>query len=288
MTACFPEIPLDAACNDDTLSYSVEDLQAMGCEEIDDAGKADWFSCTCPVGEHVCGYLFCCEDDYDLHWEPATASDWDIIDLVSEYQAQTPSYIIEDLEAATDNELADAYSVSFEQYIDDGLGEGSRDLAVEITHGLIEVPFETFLERFDPAEWGLNLDHYLGGELRVFESDVQGRPTAQVERMVLSPFPCDWETPLSNQDMTKVERIVYDFDSVTVYWRVMYSDNGSTLSDVGTVSFLRHGDDTLVEFHSAHRLGTPLGTALPNSIAMLTLPDFFSDHLRYYRQLVTY
>jgi len=68
----------------------------------------------------------------------------------------------------------------------------------------------------------------------------------------------------------------------------MYSDNSSTETDMGRVAFARYGDSaTLVTFHSAHRLRTAIGTAIPISLVQLTLGPFFSDHVREYREIVT-
>ncbi len=290
MATCYPDLPPDAVCTEETLErYSVEDFEDMDCNDIDDAGKADVFAGFdgCPEGEHECGWLFCCEDDYDMHWHPGD-NDWDFVRYVDAYQSVTPQDAMEEIQAATYDELLDALSVTFDQYVDDGTGDGSQELAVEITMGVVPVDFETFLSRFSPDTWGVNLDHYLGGEVEVYERDALGRVIRQAERMVLSPFPCDAESPLSNQDMTKVEYIYWTEDRVTVYWRVMYSDNGSTDTDVGTVSFMRYGDyDTLVWFHSAHRLRTAIGTTLPNFLVRATLSGFFSDHVREYREIVT-
>ena len=290
MAACYPDLPADAACSDTMLEqYSLDDFDSMTCDEIDDAGKADIFTGFdgCPEGEHECGWLFCCEDDYDMHWSPGE-NDWDFVSYVDAYQSATPQDALDELDAASYDDLLDAVAVTFDQYVDDGRGNGSQELAVEITMGVVPVDFDTFLSRFSPDNWGVNLDHYLGGEVQVYERDAQGHVIRQAERMVLSPFPCDAESPLSNQDMTKVEQIYWTEDRVTVYWRVMYSDNGSTDTDVGTVSFMRYGDyDTLVWFHSAHRLRTAIGTTLPNFLVRATLSGFFSDHIREYREIVT-
>jgi hypothetical protein len=290
MAACYPDLPASATCSDSTIAqHSAEELAAMDCNEIDDAGKADTFgSIVCGQGEHVCGWMFCCEDDYDMHWSPGPA-DWGIVPLVTAYQDATPVDALDELAAASEGDaLLDAVSVTFEQEVDDGLGAGPRELAVEITQGVVQVDFETFLALFSPDTWGVSLDHYLGGQVLVVERDAEGRVVRQAERMVLSPFPCDIDSSLSNQDMTKVEEIVWTEDEVTVYWRVMYSDNGSTETDMGRVAFSRNGEsETMITFHSAHRLRTAIGTVIPNAIVQLTLGPFFSDHVREYRDIVT-
>ncbi len=104
--------------------------------------------------------------------------------------------------------------------------------------------------------------------------------------MVLSPFPCDWDVPLTNMDMTKVEVIEYGADQAVVYWRVMYSDNDSTETDVGSVTFARHDDGTLITFHSAHRLNAPGGIHIPNDVVQWVLRTFFVEHIIHYGEIV--
>jgi len=84
-----------------------------------------------------------------------------------------------------------------------------------------------------------------------------GLVTRQIERMILKSFPV-------NMDMTKTEIIEYKEDRITVYWRVFKSENQTTLSDVGSVSFVKKSDQTLVVFRSAHQLGLA-GIELPNN-----------------------
>ncbi|RLB52632.1 MAG: hypothetical protein DRJ42_14280 [Deltaproteobacteria bacterium] len=283
--SCYPELPADAACTPEIIDrYQAEDFDAMSCESIDAAGKADVFSFGgCGVNEHQCGFLFCC--DHGINWEPTGDADWQIIDIVDAFQDDLPLDIAAEFDGLTRDDVLDVYSVTYEQSVDDGLHGGPHLLAVEHTQGIVAVSLEDFLARVPADRWGVELDHYLGGEVQVHETDAEGRVVRQVERMVLSPLPIDIHTP-ANADMTKVEHIVYGDDAVTVYWRVMYSDNLSTETDVGSVSFIRHGvDETLVVFHSAHKLSA-LGVPLANSLARASLGPFFSDHVRHYRGLV--
>lgn len=283
--ACYPELSNAAMCTPEILErYSMQDLATMSCEEIDTSGKADVFSHGgCGDNEHTCGWLFCCY--HGLTWAPTTESEWDIVGIVQAYQREIPVDISAQLSSASREELRDAFSVTFEQDVDDGLHGGPHPLAVEITEGIVEVSLEDFLIAVPAADWGVQLDHYLGGEVDVHETDSEGRVVRQVERMVLSPLPIDVHTPF-NLDMTKVERIVYEEDVVTVYWRVMFSDNGSTEIDVGSVTFARNGPgETMVTWHSAHRLRAPGSLLIPNSLARLSLASFFSDQIRHYREL---
>jgi hypothetical protein len=221
-----------------------------------------------------------------ITWFPSAQKDWDVLGVVKGYQQATPSKVRAELAAAKWSQLADAHAVAFEQEIDDGLGRGKQWMLVEVTQGLVNLPLEAFLARLPAARWGVSLDHYLGGQVKIFSRDAGGRVVYQLERMSLSALPLNLSTPISDLDMTKVEHILYEPDRATVYWRVMYSNNRTTLSDVGTVSFIRSGNMTKVVFHSAHRLASPLGP-IPNWMLKGTIKSFFSDHVRRYRKLVT-
>ncbi len=127
-----------------------------------------------------------------------------------------------------------------------------------------------------------------GGEIqvKVYERDGKDRATRRLERMVLTPFPIRVETALTNNDMTKVEVIDYRDDGATVYWRVMYSDNDSTETDVGSVDFRRFDDSsTVITFHSAHRLNAA-GFHIPNKLVKIALKSTFLGFIEHYRTLV--
>lgn len=279
---CHPGLGASMECGPETLEpYEGMDLSTMSCSMLEDPGKADLWAI----------------DDGSIDVEalaargywPPTSSDWQAIaSIVSAYQAEAPGYVLDELDGLLALDRSATVSVTFEQIVDDGLGEGPRPMAVEISQGIIGLSLETFLERLPAEQWGTSLGHYLDGEVVAVEWDSQGRATGQVERMVLSNPPLDIDIPCLNADMTKLEYIVYGQDDVTVYWRVVYSDNGSTESDVGSVSFSRLGpDETLVTFHSAHRLRGAFGIPIPTLIAQLALGPFFEDHIDHYRDVVS-
>ena len=287
VAVCYPGVAFEAECTEETLAKFEEyALDGEDCSGIKKAGKADWFSFGgCGEGEHECGLIFCC-DDYNVTWFP-TDADWDILGVVSGYQAEMPADIRQRIDGASRQELLDGISETWQQHVAEYAGGETAEMAVEHSVMLIEVPYSTFISRLPMADWGIELDHYLGGELIVYEEDDQGRPIRQLERMVLSPFPCDLEMPLTNMDMTKVEVIVYEEDSSTVYWRVMYSDNNSTETDVGSLVFVFYDEDsTLVTFHSAHRLNAPGGIHIPNDAVELVLGYMFLDYIEHYRQII--
>ena len=185
------------------------------------------------------------------------------------------------------DELLAIHSVSYVQPVVEYAGEAPREMAVEITRGLVELPYETFIRRMPVDEWGVELDGYLGGEVKIYERDEKGRVVRQLERMVVSPMPFDAESKLSNNDMTKVEVIRYDDTGAKVYWRVMHSDNGSTEADVGSVEFRQYDDkSTLITFHSAHRLNLPGGIHISNGLVRHALEWTFTDFVAHYAELV--
>lgn len=287
VAACYPGVAYEAQCNEETLkAFEQFDTDSEDCAQVKKVGKADTFSFGgCGWAEHECGLIFCC-DDYLVTWFPIE-SDWDIIPVVQTLHNAIPADKQAALDAADRQTLLDGISVVYEQPVAEYLGQPTRDMAVEVSLGLIETPFDTFQTYLPADRWGVELAHYLGGEVIVYQTDGQDRPVRQLERMVLSPFPCDWDVPLTNMDMTKVEVIKYTPDKAVVYWRVMYSDNNSTETDVGSVTFERYDDSsTLVTYHSAHRLNAPAGIHIPNDIVKWVLKTFFLEHIFHYRDIV--
>jgi hypothetical protein len=87
--------------------------------------------------------------------------------------------------------------------------------------------------------------------------------------------------------MTKVEVIVYESDRSTVYWRVMYSDNDSTVTDVGSVEFSAYDSfSTLITFHSAHALNGPLSIPIPLSVLAPALSSTFLGFTQNYVDMI--
>jgi len=285
MARCYPDLAAEATCTPETLAR-FESLQGQDCGQVEQQGKADTFAFGgCDPGQHVCGWIFCC-DDYVIRWFPTTEAQWDIVDVVDAFQAGAPAEATDQLSLSR-AELRNGVSTHFRQPVREYADQPAREMAVHVTRMLYEVPYATFVQRLPPQHWGVNLDQYLGGEVRIYEEDGAGRAVRQLERMVLSPFFCDWESALSNNDMTKVEVIRYTADSAKVYWRVMHSDNGSTETDVGSVEFRTwDAGSTLVTFHSAHRLNAPGGLHLPNEVIALALGPTFLGDLELYRSLV--
>ncbi len=302
LSDCYPGQTSTAQCTPEMLSFFEEqDMDTMTCEMIDMSSKGD-FS-WCGKGKHRCNGLICC-DDYPIKvWPHEVKGDvWNIIGVIDTYQAATPDDIKQKIENLSDKELESiSSSFTFNQEVVD-LPEAEAEaklLAVEISLGLIDLPYADFIQRLPPADWGINLAQHLGGKLKVIAEETymvgaeeRKRPIQQVERMVLSPFPVKVDCDLSNQDMTKTEVITYEEDSAKVYWRVYNSVNESTDTDVGSVEFRSFEGKTLVTFHSAHRLRFPKlpfqkeGTFIPLVLTRKLLNGFFLGHIRHYQDLV--
>jgi hypothetical protein len=285
LSTCYPDLAEQATCNAESLAQ-FERIETEDCETIDGYGKADFFGFGCGADQRVCGYIFCC-DPYTISWSPQREGDWDIVAAVEAFQADAPSDAVAAIEGASEAELREVVSENWLQEVAETPTSDTQPMAVHLTRGLYDVPYSSFVAQLAPEDWGISLAHYLGGEVQVYERDGAGRAVRQLERMVLSPLPFDYESPLSNNDMTKVEVIEYGPEHATVYWRVMYSDNGSTEADVGTVDFrAAPNGGTWVTFHSAHRLNAPGGIHVSNSLIRHALTMTFADFVRGYAAVV--
>lgn len=154
----------------------------------------------------------------------------------------------------------------------------------EVTRGVVDMPLEKFLERVPIKDWGKNLVDYKGGQVR------QAGAGRQIERMVLG-------APGKDLDMTKVEAVSEERDRsgritcARVRWEVLKSDNGSVVQDVGALRFERFGNQTLITWHSAHKLNTiPFNLPLipgrvKDAFLGVTLSGYFSRAISHYRDV---
>ncbi len=179
--------------------------------------------------------------------------------------------------------LADGKVVAASQKRSDGMVE-------ELTIGLIDAPFQQFVECIAPCDWSRYLAGLVGGDVQPQPGaiDAQGRTTEQLDRMVLKTMSSAivnvdfWL--FKHLDMTKNEAIDYGDTSVRVRWRVYHSDNATVAEDVGYVDFAGVDGGTRVTFHSAHRF-TPSYARLWGWSPILgwQLRRTFSAHIRSYR-----
>ncbi len=170
----------------------------------------------------------------------------------------------------------------------------------EVTAGLIDKPFQVFLENFDPAtDWGKNLAGYLGGELVVDEVNEKEQAVLLRERMVLkTPW---YAVGSPHLDMSKYEYTQYERDSVKVNWVVAKSENNSVLLDIGYLQFKRYVSEnsnnpeekTMAVFNSIHRInGGCIINILPgfmqSMMLLITLKDMFSSYIRKYQKILCF
>ncbi len=222
----------------------------------------------------------------------ASEEDWQLLrDEVAAFESSGSA----SLAAATSDAaaLASGEILSETERRDDGMIE-------EMTTGVVNVPFEQFVRKVFPSEWGLQLYGHEGGEVEELEHDAEGRSVRQQERMVL-------ETPMSKYlswlggifpafkhlDMTKTEQVEYGRDSARVRWRVYASDNDTVAQDIGYVNFQGTGATTTVTFHSAHKYTNsytwpfswgPLNR-INDALTAMGLSDYFVNAVEHYRSL---
>lgn len=161
----------------------------------------------------------------------------------------------------------------------------------EITVGLLNVPFNDFQKRFNPAkDWGKYLYKYAGGEVLTDLYDENHKEVLQRERMLLGAPWYAVGVPLL--DMSKYEIIEYENNKVSVKWKVSFSENNSVFLDIGYVKFQKYQNKTIVIFNSIHIIDQGwFGNALPEfiktPIALQTLSDMFKGHIENYKLFFT-
>jgi len=168
----------------------------------------------------------------------------------------------------------------------------------EMTVGIVDVPYDQFVQAIRPADWGVKLFGYVDGEVTVAEVDDQGRPIRQHERMILeTPFSehLNWAdgayAGFKHLDMTKTEEITYGEGEATVRWRVYNSDNDTVQQDIGYVRFEAVDSGTKVTFHSAHKYTdsylapfTGLLEGVGDELTADGLSDYFTGVIEHYRE----
>lgn len=220
-------------------------------------------------------------EEVPVNWEPQTSHDWEIIPAVLELQSNIPestrASINKDLKSSKNLKAGKVYT-----YVQDVKEENNgnyKKMAVEYSTRLISVPYDDFIKIIPPHEWGSNLYNLIGRGISHQDSDDNNNISRQVERMILAGLG-------QNMDMTKVEVFQYESEKVTVYWRVRASDNNTTDSDIGMLEIKKNSDnDTLVTFHSAHRLRL-FGLPLPSSLIHYSVGNTFLKHLDNYKAIV--
>lgn len=220
-------------------------------------------------------------EEVPVNWEPRTSHDWEIVPAVLELQSNIPestkASINRDLKSIKTLKAGKAYT--YVQDVKEKHNGNYQKMAVEYSTRLISVPYDDFIKIIPPHEWGANLYSLIGRGVSHQEFDAENIIHRQVERMILAEIG-------QSMDMTKVEVIQYESEKVTVYWRVRASDNNTTDTDIGMLEIKKYSDNnTLVTFHSAHRLRL-FGIPLPGSLIHCSIGNTFLKHLAKYNTVV--
>ena len=210
--------------------------------------------------------------DAPANWESKDVKDLNIIESINIIRSTNPFAGIISRE-----ELRLGHSHTYIQKIKESTDHPLKKMAVEYTRRLFPIPFDEFIETIKPNEWGKHLSGLVGRCISQPEFNYEGQVISQVERMIL-------KAPFQNADMTKIESIKYDYEKVTVYWRVRKSGNKTTETDIGFVEFKKFEDETLVTFHSAHRLRL-FNMPLPSWFIHREIGRTFLKHLEKYSSL---
>jgi len=207
----------------------------------------------------------------------------DIIEVVQQLNEQIQSSFGEEIENLSEEDLLKGVGFyTSQKVIESLLVLKAKRMSLEYTQKLYDIPFESFIKIIPPHDWGLYLHKLLGRGISHVKRDTDGNIISQIERMILKGVPF-------NIDMTKAEIIAYEEGKITVYWRVFASENKSTLSDVGSVTFAKQEGKTSVIFRSAHQLGSnPIFECpIPNfPILQKEIMQTFLKHLESYKKRI--
>lgn len=120
------------------------------------------------------------------------------------------------------------------------------------------IPFDAFVAKADVSRAIGYMNDYLGGTIAVLERDELGRPVRQAERNLYLPQP-NYIVLYGGQpiDVTKLETVLYGSDDHRLYWKTIFSTNGSAITDDGSASFARDGEGTRVTFVCKQRFVLP-------------------------------
>ena len=121
----------------------------------------------------------------------------------------------------------------------------------------VNYAFEDFVSKVDISKAVTYMKDYVGGRTVKKESK-NGKCVYQLERTVFLPQP-NWFVLLNDQDIdvTKIEKIIYDVGCQKLYWRTVWSDNGSGIYDEGLVVFRRHNYKTRISIMAHQRFLYP-------------------------------
>jgi uncharacterized protein (DUF362 family) len=122
----------------------------------------------------------------------------------------------------------------------------------------LPVAYDLFVRRVDIARTIQFMNDYLGGVLIPLAHDEAGRPVRQAERNIYLPQP-NYMVLYEGKpiDVSKLEVVNYAPDRHRLYWKTIFSDNGSALHDDGIASFERVAGGTRVTIMGRQQFALP-------------------------------
>lgn len=204
----------------------------------------------------------------------------DLKAVVTLLDSQMPVTVKKQISQFSGEELENGIAISYTDTITEyntNVKMLHKPMIVEYSVMVMDISLGEF-NRIIPAEkWGQYLSGWKGGEIKEVNDVTLKNSKYQTERMVLG---------LGN-DMTKAEIIEKSDSKISVFWRVYFSDNGSTLSDVGKLDIISIDKNKIkIIFHSAHDLKFYGLLRLPKSIIQKGLKQTFLKHLKQYKKVV--
>jgi len=224
--------------------------------------------------------IFGCTGINNITKMPRQEDFHDLKEVVSLLDANMPNSIREKIDNSTAEEMDQGKALSYEETVMEYNSinkKTEKPMIVQYSVITMDAALNEFLKVIPLENWGSHLSGWEGGEVRQIPTESESKSRYQAERMILA---------LGN-DMTKAEIIETTDKSASVFWRVYYSDNNSTLSDLGKLEITALGDKKIkMVFHSAHDLKFYGLMRLPKFMVHSGLRRTFLDHLRKYKKTV--
>jgi len=225
-------------------------------------------------------FLLGCTGIHGITKMPNQEEFQDLKETVSLLDAKMPVHVRKTIDSFTIEDMNNGKVLSYDDTVTEYNTNDKKiekPMVVQYSVITMDTTLEKFLKVIPIENWGSHLSGWKGGEVKQIPNKSEKNSRYQAERMVLA---------LGN-DMTKAEITETTDSSASVFWRVYYSDNGSTLSDIGKLEITALGEKKIkVIFHSAHDLKFYGLIKLPNFMVRPGLERTFLEHLRKYKKSV--
>jgi hypothetical protein len=236
----------------------------------------------------------------DLKIGPITKGSVDTFDVrVLEELLNRPSLTIQpQARARIEADIKAAHAALERGEIRSGAFADKDGVIHELCQGKIDVPYDRFVAKMNPADWSPNLAQYRGGEVLPISRavDAAGHEIIkQQERMQIGTLP-------NVLDMTKNTVVDKGPDKARVTWEVVHSDASaatffmsSVQRDNGYIEFAKTPDGkVLVTTRSAHVIQTPIAAVagklserITGEMTAMQLKDYFVAVIERYREVAT-